>query len=96
MANITTEFGSGGSNLVPGASGEPSLATALRDIATDLETLNGGGVAVGAITAPALAAFTDPPSAAEMNLLRVLVNQIRARLIGAGSGGAGALLTKKV
>jgi hypothetical protein len=88
MAAITTEFGSGGSNLTPGAGGEPSLATALRDVATDLGTLKGA-----TISAPALAAFTDPPSAAEMALLRTLVNEIRAALI---STAGQTLLTTKV
>jgi hypothetical protein len=37
MTAITTQFGSGGTNLSPnGASGAPDLATTLRDIADDL------------------------------------------------------------
>jgi hypothetical protein len=37
MAEIKTNFGEGGANLVPGGSGgDPDLATALRDIADDL------------------------------------------------------------
>jgi hypothetical protein len=40
MATIKTTFGSGGAGLHPGAANRaPSLATALRDIADDLETL---------------------------------------------------------
>lgn len=44
MANIKTSFGSGGANLTPGlASANPSLATALRDIADDLATIRTWG-----------------------------------------------------
>lgn len=40
MATIKTTFGSGGANMTPGgASAQPSLATALRDIADDFETV---------------------------------------------------------
>jgi hypothetical protein len=40
MAKITRRFGSGGANLTPGgASGQPSLADALRDVADDLAAL---------------------------------------------------------
>ena len=40
MATIKASFGSGGTNMTPGgASAQPSLATVLRDIADDLETL---------------------------------------------------------
>lgn len=40
MANITTSFGVGGANLAPGGSaGSPDLATTLRDIADDLQTI---------------------------------------------------------
>jgi hypothetical protein len=40
MATITTEFGSGHSGLVgSGAQGEPTLAGALRDVATDLAAI---------------------------------------------------------
>lgn len=46
MVAITTEFGSGGSNLSPNLSvGEPDLATALREIADDI-------AAVGMALAP--------------------------------------------
>jgi hypothetical protein len=46
MAEITTRFGSGGSNLTPGgSSGSPDLATALRDIADDLAALKPTAVA---------------------------------------------------
>lgn len=97
MAEIGTRFGSGGAGLVPGKSGgTPTLAQALRDIATDLAAINGavgGGTAITAeITAAALPAFTDPPTAAEMAALRTLVNQLRTaviELIGAVEGGVG-------
>lgn len=37
MAAIKESFGSGGANLTPGGSaGDPSLATAMRDVADDL------------------------------------------------------------
>ncbi len=40
MAAITTKFGTGGANLTPdGSSGSPTLAGALRDVATDLGVL---------------------------------------------------------
>jgi len=40
MATILSTFGSGGAGMHPGAaSGTPNLATILRDIADDLETL---------------------------------------------------------
>ncbi len=53
MAAITTTFGSGGANLSPsGSAGSPSLATALRDIATDLA----GVVTTTAVSAAALSA----------------------------------------
>lgn len=40
MATITTNFGFGGANLTPGgASGTPTLAEALRDVADDLTEL---------------------------------------------------------
>lgn len=89
MAAIGLDFGAGGQNLTPGSSGEPSLATVLRDIATDLGNLKGAGV----ITSPALPAFTDPPTAGEMAALRTLVNEIRGVLLGSGPGGP--LLTTK-
>jgi hypothetical protein len=88
MAAISTHFGEGGANLVPGASGDPSLATALRDIATDL-----AGIKSAAPVGTALAAFTDPPSAAEMAALRALVNELRAALV---TSGGTTLLTTKV
>jgi hypothetical protein len=76
MSNvIKTSYGEGGAQLTPGASGEPALATVLRGIADDLTAAKGA-----TITAPALLAFTDPPSAAEMALLRTLVNEIRTAL----------------
>ncbi len=44
MARILATFGSGGANLTPGGgSAQPSLATALRDIADDLEMLRAWG-----------------------------------------------------
>lgn len=95
MAIIPKTFGQGGAHLTPGASGDPDLYVILRDIATDLHTLQ--GTASGAsspITAPALAAFSNPPTTGEMEALRTLVNQIRAHLTTGGSANSGgALLT---
>jgi len=77
MAAISTTFGSGGAGLTPNKSaGVPDLATALRDAADDFAALKQATIA-----APALLAFTDPPAAAEMALLRTLVNELRATLI---------------
>jgi hypothetical protein len=78
MAAIKTDFGTGGSNLTPGgSSGSPSLAEALRDVADDLAALK--PAAPTAVTVGAdIAAFTDPPSAAEMALLRTFVNALKA------------------
>jgi hypothetical protein len=74
MSNIIkSDFGEGGAQLTSGAAGTPSLATVLRGIADDLTNRS-------AVAAPALLAFTDPPSAAEMALLRTLVNEIRSKL----------------
>lgn len=93
MATIPATLGQGGAHLDQGASGEPHLHKILTDVATDLGTLNGStGLASVTITAAALAAFTDPPSAAEMALLRTLVNQIRTYLLARTAGGT--LLTQ--
>lgn len=89
MSAIREDFGTGGSGLTPGASGDPSLATALRDVADDLAAVHGSG---NVVSAAALAAFTDPPSAAEMALLRTLVNQLRAAAVA--STGATLKTTK--
>jgi hypothetical protein len=96
MAEITEDYGTGGAGLVPkNGSRKPPLATILRDIADDLEALNGGidGTAITAeITAAALAAFTDPPTAGEMAAVRTLVNQLRTaviEIIGVLEAGAG-------
>lgn len=49
MATIKTTFGSGGANVTPGtASGSPSLALVLRDVADDLTALR---TAITGITA---------------------------------------------
>lgn len=80
MTIITTRFGEGGAPMVPeGCDSQPSLQQTLRDIADDL-----AGVKPATIVAPALLAFTDPPSAAEMALLRTLVNEMRAAMITSG------------
>ena len=51
--------------------------TAPVDIVSAVRTKNHG---VAQIQAPATGAFTDPPSAAEMALLRTLVNEMRTNL----------------
>lgn len=94
MAQIPKNFGEGGAYLTPGdSSGVPSLKTILNDMAIDIVALS-AGVTVTPISAPALPAFSDPPTAAEMANLRTLVNQLRARLSGTGTPGVpGAMLT---
>lgn len=79
MAVIPPTFGAGGANLSPGGNGTPSLATALRDVAADLGTLKGSAPAAWT-PPPALAAFTDPPTAGEMATLRAAVNSLIVRV----------------
>jgi len=69
MARISKRFGSGGANLAPGgASGTPTLAEALGDVADDLAALQ---------PAPILADNAGPPyGAAEQQLL----NELKARV----------------
>jgi len=99
MAAITERFGSGGANLSPGKSGgDPTLATALRDVADDLAALQPTAVAAP-VTEAALPAFTDGPTAGEMAALRALVNELRATVIEltakvTASSGATLLTTK--
>ena len=90
MAAISKKFGSGGANLVPGgAAGSPTLATALRDVADDLEAIRTGvleGLDITEadpteVTEGALGAYTDPPSAGEMASTRALVNELRTTAI---------------
>lgn len=89
MSNtIKADFGDGGAQLTPGgAAGTPTLATILRGIADDLTNRSTVAAAISAnitetltasITADALPAFTDPPTALEMAAVRTLVNEIRA------------------
>lgn len=94
MAKIPKTFGQGGAHLVSGGGGgEPDLGLILRDIVTDLHTLNNTTSGTSSpITAGALGAFSDPPTAVQMEALRTLVNQLRAHLIGGGSAGSGAAL----
>lgn len=76
MTAIPKNMGEGGANVAPEGTGTPTLAQTLRDVADDLASVKGATIA-----APALLAFTDPPSAAEMALLRTLVNEMRAAMI---------------
>ncbi|HVW29214.1 MAG TPA: hypothetical protein VHC69_27800 [Polyangiaceae bacterium] len=71
MAAISERFGSGGANLAPGgASGTPSLAEALRDVADDLAALKPTPVVAG----DASAAY----GAAEQALLNELKTKVNA------------------
>ena len=71
MAKISRRFGSGGANLTPGgASGQPSLADALRDIADDLAALRPAKINA----ADASAAY----GAAEQQLLNELKAKVNA------------------
>ena len=77
---IPSTFGEGGAHLTPaGSSGDPNLKTILQQLATKANAVTG----TATITAPALPAFTDPPTAGEMAALRTLVNQIRTALTSA-------------
>jgi len=67
MAEIKTNFGFGGANVVPsGAQGKPTLAQALRDIADDLANLQ-----VAEITSP---------DATDLATALTLVNEIKGAL----------------
>lgn len=59
MSSIKTDFGAGGAGLTPGA-GTPDLATALRDVADDIEALR-------AALAAALAKLDADAGAADTN-----------------------------
>jgi hypothetical protein len=48
MSQIDANFGSGGANLTEKGHGSPALATALRDVATDLANLRAAFVALTA------------------------------------------------
>lgn len=97
MAAIKTDFGTGGSNLTPsGSSGSPSLAEALRDIADDLAALK--PTAPAATVGADIAAFSDPPLAAEMATLRTFVNALKtdAAAIRSALPSGATLKTTKV
>lgn len=71
MAKISRRFGSGGANLTPGgASGQPALADALRDVADDLAALRPAKINA----ADATAAY----GAGEQQLLNELKAKINA------------------
>lgn len=77
MARISKRFGSGGANLTPGgASGQPSLADTLRDVADDLAALKPKKVA----SADATAAY-GPGEQALLNELKATVNAIAAAVL---------------
>ena len=67
MSAISKKFGSGGSNLAPGGSqGVPDLATALREVADDLDTLQ-----IPTVTSP---------DASDLATAITLVNEIKTKL----------------
>ncbi len=71
MAKISRRFGSGGANLTPGgASGQPALADAMRDVADDLAALRPAKINA----ADASAAY----GAAEQQLLNELKAKVNA------------------
>lgn len=77
MAKIPKRFGSGGANLTPGgASGQPSLADALRDIADDLAALRPTKINA----ADATAAY-GPGEQQLLNELKAKVNAIAATVL---------------
>lgn len=77
MAKISTRFGSGGANLTPGgASGQPSLADALRDVADDLAALR-----PKQITAADASAAYGAAEQQLLNQLKATVNAIAAAVL---------------
>ena len=69
MAKVTRNFGSGGANLTPGgASGQPSLADVLRDVADDLAALK-----------PARVNAADAGAAYGANE-QALINELKAKV----------------
>jgi hypothetical protein len=82
VAKITKRFGSGGANLTPGgASGQPALVDALRDIADDLAALKPARIAA----ADATAAY-GPGEQALMNELKAKVNALAAVVLKTTKG----------
>jgi len=82
MAAITPRFGSGGSGLTPGGSaGSPDLATALRDIADDLDGLQVAapdGDDVATVDLVDAGAAWDGDAQALVNQLKVTANALVA------------------
>jgi hypothetical protein len=96
MSTIKADYGQGAtSDESVGSANHPPLAEVLRDIATDLATVDLASVET--IAAADLAAFTDPPDALEMAALRTLVNEIKTKINAAATAkaAAGAILTIK-
>jgi len=84
MATIKADYAEGKhSDASSGNDSDPPLATVLRDVADDLAAVAGAaaGDALTATVGAALPAFTDPPSAAEMGVLRTRVNEIRTAVL---------------
>ena len=103
MSEIRADYASGGSGLTSakGARRHPPIAEVLRDIADDLAALRGSGTPLTVFATTDIAAFTDPPSAAEMALLRTFVNNLKAGLIAAqnrvnANGASVTIKTTKV
>lgn len=98
MTAIKIDFGTGGTNLTPGGSGEPTLAQTLRDVADDLAALNtrqkaiqaamdSKGVHVAADTTNAIGSpVATDPTVDTLALLNDAVVQYEAhRILTAGS-----------
>ncbi len=87
MAIIKADFGEGGANLVPqGSGGDPTLATALRDVADDLAAAV--GTAPAALTSPTAGGGSGADATtfngAECDALRADVAAIHAILTTMG------------
>jgi hypothetical protein len=82
VAKITKRFGSGGANLTPGgASGQPTLADALRDMADDIAALKPARIAA----ADATAAYGAGEQAL-LNEIKAKVNAIAAVVLKTTKG----------
>lgn len=83
MTAIKTSFGSGGAGLTPGgSSGNPDLATTLREIADDLAAINAAAAKKALVGAPLAADADLPTCVARVNAIVLALN-----------AGAGVTLT---
>lgn len=74
MSKIPSNFGSGGSGLAPHGSGEPNLATILREIADDLN--------VAAVSRAAALVAIATADATDQNTTNLLANAEKAKYNG--------------